>query len=209
MTIVWRCETSVESYAAAGKDVEVPRPLCPTCCAWMVFWSGYWRQVRVVETWQIWVRRARCPGCRVSDALLPSFCLVRRRDTAEVIAEAVVAVAGGAGMRPVAARAGVARSTARGWWQRHRERARAALGLVVILATGFGAVMVIPDAPPEAVALFALSAVASGHQGLAWGPSLSLSTGGSWLITTSRPSPWPRSGPCMVERKPGEPKGPP
>ena len=41
MAIVWACRSSVEAYASAGKKVVVPRPRCPACQAWMVFWSGY------------------------------------------------------------------------------------------------------------------------------------------------------------------------
>jgi hypothetical protein len=43
VAIVWACRSSVEAYASTGKEVEVPRPRCPACQAWMVFWSGYWR----------------------------------------------------------------------------------------------------------------------------------------------------------------------
>jgi len=58
MSIVWPCPLTVDEYAAAGRAVRVPRPDCPACPGPVVFWSGYWRQVR-------WLGRCRRGGCRV------------------------------------------------------------------------------------------------------------------------------------------------
>jgi Domain of unknown function (DUF6431) len=86
VAIVWPCPLGVEQYAAVGRGVEVPRPDCPGCGRAMGLWSGYARWVRVGgRAWRIWVRRARCPTCRVTHALLPSFALPRRVDVVEVI----------------------------------------------------------------------------------------------------------------------------
>ena len=46
MAIVWPCPLRVEAYVAAGREVEVPPPVCPSCAGPLVFWSGYWRHVR-------------------------------------------------------------------------------------------------------------------------------------------------------------------
>src|ERR1700736_859017 len=135
MTILWACDLSVEAYAAAGKKVAVPRPRCPACGRWMIFWSGYGRWVRAGPVLRIWVRRARCPACGGRHGLLPSFCLLGRLDAVEVIGPAVEAVAGGAGTRSVARGLGVtfAYTTVRGWWRRHRQR----VGVLVEVVAGW------------------------------------------------------------------------
>ena len=72
MAIVWPCSLSVDEYLAAGRNLKVPRPNCPTCELAMVFWSGYTRVLRVAGRDQrLWVRRARCRGCESTHDLLP------------------------------------------------------------------------------------------------------------------------------------------
>ena len=133
MAIVWSCALPVETYAAHGKLVVVPRPSCPSCESPMTFWSGFFRPVRHGATVRIFVRRARCGGCEVTHALLPSFVLARRLDAVEVIGPAIEAVVLGAGTRKSARQAGVVHETARSWWRRHRARARLAAALVLLL----------------------------------------------------------------------------
>jgi Domain of unknown function (DUF6431) len=111
----------------AGRGVRVRRPRCEVCGRLMVFWSGYTRPVRsgrVVV--RIWVKRARCPVCRASHALLPSFCLLGRLDAVEVIGPAVGAVAEGRGTRTVAQQIdpNFAYTTVRAWCRRYRQRVR-------------------------------------------------------------------------------------
>ena len=110
MAIVWPCSLPVDAYVAAGREVEVPRPACPSCGGPLVFWSGYWRHVRAPSTGRcpkIFVPRVRCGPCRVSHALLPAFVLAWRLDLAEAVGAVIGQVAGGAcGVRPAAARAG-------------------------------------------------------------------------------------------------------
>ena len=126
MAIVWPCPLPAGAYVAAGRQVEFPRPDCPSCAGPLVFWSGYRRFVRVAgRCRKIFVPRVRCGRCRVSHALLPAFVLVWRLDAAEVVGAVIGEVAGGAGgVRPAAARAGVPYTTARGWVRRFRIRAR-------------------------------------------------------------------------------------
>jgi Domain of unknown function (DUF6431) len=192
MAIVWGWASSVEAYAACGTTVEVPRAACPSCGAAMGFWSGYWRQLRVEDGigWRIWVRRGRCSSCRVSHALLPSFCLAGRSFGVEVIGPAVQEMAGGRGTGSVARAVGVAQSTIRGWWQRHRERSRVAHAVAVMVAVVVGlgvAELVSPVEVSVLASLEVLARAAGGKESLGRWPAVSLVTGGMWLIPVSSP----------------------
>lgn len=125
MAIVWPCALSVDEYLAAGRELEVPRPDCPSCAVPMVFWSGYDRALRVAgHDRRIWVRRARCPGCETTHALLPAFMVVGRLDVVETIGSVLEEVIEGpSGVRPAAERAAVPHTTARGWVRRLESRA--------------------------------------------------------------------------------------
>ncbi len=125
MAIVLPLPMTVHAYAAAGRDLEVPRPCCPSCSQAMSFWGYYSRPVRVDEEIRVLVRRARCASCAVSHALVPDFVLPGRLDGVEVIGAAIEEMAAGAGAQTVARRAGVPHTTVRGW--RRRFRARAAM----------------------------------------------------------------------------------
>lgn len=186
MAIVWAWPSTVEAYAAAGRTVDVPRPACPSCLAAMTFWSGYWRHVRVGVAWQVWVRRARCPSCLVSHALLPSFCLVGRRFGVEVIGPVVDAHVAGVGTRSASRTAGVEQWTVRSWCRRHLERARLAVAVAMALAVVFGAGVALPVAPVESVTLSALDAVVAGSatDDVGRWPTVSLLTRGMWLVPT-------------------------
>ena len=70
-------------------------------------------------------RRARCAGCGATHVLLPVFALLRRADLVEVIGVALAAKASGKGVRPIAAAAGRAAGTVRGWLRRFGSRAEA------------------------------------------------------------------------------------
>jgi len=125
LAIVWPCHMSVESYAAAGRGVEVALPDCPRCAAPMIWWSGYRRTVREGDRdFRIFVRRACCAPCGTTHALLPTFCLLQRLHDVETIGAVVAEVVDGpGGVRPAAARRGVIHETARGWVRRFRSRA--------------------------------------------------------------------------------------
>ena len=158
MAIVWPCPLPVDAYVAAGRKVEVPRPVCPLCAGPLVFWSGYWRHVRASgRCRKMFVPRLRCGLCRVSHALLPAFVLAWRLDVAETVGAVIGQVAGGVcGVRPAAARAGVPDTTARGWVRRFRARA-AELGVVfAALAVDLGGEAI---RPPAEAGRFALAAV--------------------------------------------------
>jgi Domain of unknown function (DUF6431) len=158
VAIVWPCPLAVDAYAAAGREVEFPRPGCPSCAGPLVFWSGYRRHVRAAgRCRRIFVPRLRCAPCRVSHALLPAFVLAWRLDVVETVGAVLTEVAGGAcGVRPAAARAGVPHTTARGWVRRFSDRARE-------LGVGFAALAVElgggPACPPAVPGRFALAAI--------------------------------------------------
>jgi hypothetical protein len=172
MAIVWSCDLSVGVYAAQGKKVEVPRPSCPSCEALMIFWSGYLRPVRCGHEpdVSIFIRRALCKSCRSSHALLPSFLLVKRLYSVEVIGPVIEAVVAGAGTRSSARRAGVTHTTARGWCRRHRARAALAAGLFALL----GARSALPTTAT------ALSTLAPCGESLRW-RTAALVSRGAWL----------------------------
>lgn len=157
MAIVWPCPLSVDAYAAAGREVVVPRAACPVCRALMWFRSGYWRKAdrgRLV----IFVRRGQCRPCGRSHALLPAFCLVGRLDSVEVIGAVLARVAAGSGVRPVAAEAGVPHTTARDWCRRHRARAPALAVALAGLAASLGGPPLRLSAEPERAAVEAAGA---------------------------------------------------
>jgi len=161
LAIVWPCRLSVADYAAAGKRIDVPAQACPSCGARLKAWSGYRRWLRDDGEHRIWVRRARCPTCRVTHALLPDFVCARRLDTVEVIGAALELGIAGAGMRTVAERLGLAHSTARDWRRRHRARAPALLAHLAAVAVAAGAELRELPSRAEAAALAALGVIAA------------------------------------------------
>lgn len=126
VSIVEPCSLSVEAYAEAGREVEVPRPDCPSCSGRMVLWGGYWRKAREADRdYRIFVPRVRCGPCGgVSHAVLPAFVLVGRLDVVESIGAVIEeAAAGPGGVDRAAERLKVPYTTARGWWRRFRSLA--------------------------------------------------------------------------------------
>jgi Domain of unknown function (DUF6431) len=198
VTIVWACRLDMEGYGAAGREVWVPRPSCPSCGRPMVFWSGYWRYVRG-SPGRIWVRRAKCMECAVSHALLPSFVLVGRLDEVAVIGRGVVAGVSGRGMRWVATELRVPHETARGWWRRYRARAPTLTAGYAAFAIGLGAPVPELRGSPEEAALEVLGAAwwrarqRFGEAVSAVFEFASVVSGGELLGTTTSP-PWARLG---------------
>jgi hypothetical protein len=192
VSIFWLCRLDVESYVAAGRDVEVPRPRCPTCRRRMIFWHGYPRYVRKRGSPRIWVRRAKCQECSVSHGLLPAFLLQRRLDPVNVIGGALVRMVGGVGARPAAEAAGVPHSTARSWRRRYRARAPALVAALTGLLVDLGGEVVRLPADVEqatlevVVSAWRQAARRGGELGTAglWAFA-SRVTGGGWLATTT------------------------
>ncbi len=167
MAIVWACPVSVDAYAAAGRDVEVPPAMCPTCMSVMSSWSGYLRFVREAgRCFQVFVPRGICRACRRAHALLPGFCVLNRLDVVETIGAAVEAVAEGrSGVRPAASAAGVPYTTARGWVRAFARNAGR-------LATGFAALAL--DLGGEVTAAVHTARGAMGAIDAAWQAASSL-----------------------------------
>lgn len=115
-----------------GTDpLEVERSLlagelvCPACEGVLRPWGhARWRSSRREEGGvRHRPRRANCAACTKTQVLLPATWLSRRADAASVIGSALLAMAGGAGHRPIAATLGRPVSTVRGWLRRFRVRA--------------------------------------------------------------------------------------
>lgn len=193
MAIVWPCPLDVKTYAAAGRDVAVPRPDCPSCQRPMTFWSGYDRAALGDDECRIWIRRAKCEPCAAGHALIPSFLLIRRLRVVDTIGMALALMVRGSPARAVARRIGVALSTVRDWWRRFGARARwlQVVGLAVVVTLGRAVPRLSAD--PAAAALEAVAAgwdalrlrLGAATPGL-W-PTLSLITGGTALATTTSP----------------------
>src|SRR6266852_2768859 len=160
MAMVWPCALPAGAYAAAGRQVEFPRPDCPSCAGRMVFWSGYRRYVREAgRCLRIFVPRLRCGPCKVTHALLPAFVLAGRLDTALVVGAVIEEVAGGwCGVRPAAERAGVPHTTARGWLRRFRSRAAGTEVAFAALAVELGGEAIRPAPGAAGLALAAIRA---------------------------------------------------
>jgi hypothetical protein len=112
------CPERAEEILLAG---DMP---CPRCRGVLrPFGNGRTRTVRGVgaDTVTVTPRRARCADCQVTQILLPTELLVRRADSTAAIGNALVAKAGGAGFRSIAARFGRPESTVRRWLRAVRE----------------------------------------------------------------------------------------
>lgn len=160
VAIVWPTEFDVDTYAAAGRRVVVPRPDCPVCRRPMRFWGWYERDVRVTAEviHRLAVRRARCEDCERTHAVLPWFVTWGRLDAVEVIGPAIETMCGGEGVRTVADGVGLAHTTVRDWRRRFARRAE-------LLAVGFsrfcvavGGVAPRLSGRPEGVAVAAAAA---------------------------------------------------
>jgi len=160
LAIVWPCQMSVETYAAACREVVVTRPDCPSCDRPMVRWSGYFRTVRFeTSDLRVFITRWRCRSCAVTHALLPAFCLSRRLHSSDVIGEVISEVADGSGgVRPAARRRDVVFETARGWVRRFRARAGEIAAGFAALCVELGGEVVTPVTDVSRYALAAIRA---------------------------------------------------
>ena len=120
MQMVEADQDVVEADLAAG------RLICGVCGGRLAPWGhARWRKLRDRGRFvRLRPRRARCASCLVTHVLLPVVALLRRRDLAEVIGEALRSRhLDGISRRAVAERAGVHPDTARGWLRRCAARA--------------------------------------------------------------------------------------
>lgn len=142
-------------------------------------------------------RRAICHGCRTTHVLLPVVGLLRRRDLAEVIGRALVALADGMGHRTIAGSLGIPPTTVRGWLRRFAERADRLREHFTRLAFWLDPSLG-PISPRASPAADAVEAIALAARGAArrFGPApvwwfASGATAGRLLANTSSPFPAP------------------
>lgn len=114
-------------------DLVGGRLACPSCGGVLGPWAH--AAQRIVRGFggdrTVLPRRARCRACKATHVLLPDGCLLRRRDSVEVIGSALVEHAAGVGHRPIALRLGVPASTVRGWLRRFNTTAVEVAGFFV------------------------------------------------------------------------------
>ena len=116
-----------DDRAGLEADLTAGRLVCPRCGLGVLGGWGCARR-RALRTGDglRWLRprRGRCREgeCGSTHVLLPDVCLLRRRDTVEVIGAAVLA-SSGAGYRRVAEQLGRPAETVRDWLARFRSRA--------------------------------------------------------------------------------------
>ncbi len=197
MAIVWPCPLSVDAYAAAGRDVEFPRPDCPECGSVMTFWSGYRRHVRTAgRCQQIFVPRTRCQRCGATHVLLPSFLLAGRLDVAETVGSVLSEVVDDpGGVRPAAERCEVPHTTARGWLRRFSARATNIAVSFAALAVELGGDVVTPGDDARSFALGAVRAAFRAASALPGWRSIGLwrfvsAVSGGRLLATNTDSPY-------------------
>jgi hypothetical protein len=186
--IVWQCPLDVDRYAARGREVDAPRPVCPICGGATQRWHGYRRHVRDDRDRLIWVPRVRCTRCGATRALLPSFVLPRRWDAVAHVGRAVELAAEGIGHRPIAALLGRPETTVRGWLRPIRSVAATLATTLLARAVALGwSGFELPVAPlPRLVAAVgALAGRWPGHRSAEPWAIVCLVTGGSLLATNT------------------------
>ncbi len=196
MAITWHTSMTAREYAAAGDDLEVPRPDCPDCVVAMVFWGSYFRPVRIgsIEL-RLRVRRAICKSCRSSHALLPDLVTLGRLDAVEVIGEATEQMANGATAGEIARRSSLPYTTIRDWRRRFASRSRLVTARLLAATVALGDL--VPRVPDDALegVVCAVGAAAAAFRrrfGVAagdWRLLANLVVGGH-LVSTNTDPPW-------------------
>ena len=193
--MVWRTRLGVDAYAAAGRDLVVPRLACPSCATVMTFWGWYRRDVRAGDVVRLWVRRLWCGPCGATQAVLPEFVVHGRLDSVEVIGDTIAVMVAGVGMRPAALRAGVPHTTARDWRRRFADRAELLVAGFVAATVAVSGVSPKVTGRAETAALAAVDALwqAAGRRwpggvGSRW--RLVNAVVGSHLLSANTDPPW-------------------
>jgi hypothetical protein len=108
-------------------DLAAGRFCCPRCEGPLARWGfAREREVRMLDgVRSVRPRRGYCRACEATHVLLPAWSVARRRDGAEVIGEALLAKAQGAGHRTIAVRLGRPPATVRGWLRAFARRSEA------------------------------------------------------------------------------------
>lgn len=185
---------------AVEADLLAGRLVCGSCGGELRPWGhARWRRLRDrTRLVRLRPRRARCASCQLTHVLLPVFALLRWRDLAEVIGEALRSRhLEGLSRREMAERAGVVADTARGWLRRFDERAEAIRADFAALAHRYDPQLppIEPRGSPCADALEAIGVAAAAAVRLL-GPAplwdfVAGASGGRLLSNTSCPLPGP------------------
>jgi hypothetical protein len=103
--------------ASVEADLIAGRLACPYCESVLRRWGHARKRILHRLRAEEWLRPRRgiCAGCGATHVLLPEDTLLRRRDDVGVIGAALVAKAGGAGHRRIAADLGREPSKVRRW----------------------------------------------------------------------------------------------
>lgn len=118
--------TVADDTVRTEHDLAAGELACPDCRGELRPWGHArprWLRTRHSSR-ELRPRRACCRQCGRTHVLLPGVALLRRADTIEVIADALLAHAAGQGHRPIADRLGRPAATVRGWLRRFTARAQ-------------------------------------------------------------------------------------
>lgn len=189
MLIVRNDPVGVEADLVAG------RFCCPGCGVVLGPWGfALWRVLRDGQGFR--PRRGRCRGCGATHVLLPDVCLLRRRDSVEVIGAVLSEHSEEARVR-LAERLGVPWETVRDWWRRFGRWAEAVRAhftrWLLVLMPGTAAPVVVGSRRGDALEAIGSAARAAS---LRLGPRpawswVSALTAGRLLSNTSVPWPTP------------------
>ena len=146
-------------------DLAAGRLRCPACDGPLRRWGfSRERKVRTLNGIRpITPRRAYCQRCETTHVLLPAWAVPRRRDSAEVIGQALLEHARGLGHRRIAARLGRPHGTVRGWlrtFARRAEQVTASAGRWTHAIDAGGLDQAPPAGSPVADAVDALGSMA-------------------------------------------------
>ena len=179
---------------AVEADLVRRRFSCPACGVGVLARWGFARDRVLRDGQRFRPRRAMCATCRSTHVLLADVCLLRRRDSAEVIGAAISAA--GEDYVRVADRLGIPPETVRGWRRRFRRWAVAIWAhftrWLVVLSPGRPARQLAGSAAADALEAIGLAARAASlrlesiRPAWSWASAL---TAGALLSNTS--SPWP------------------
>lgn len=123
MLIPFVVSMPVERLLACRGRVTVARPSsCPACSDPRVTFAGWW--TRLTRQGPVDIHRVVCAGCGATHSLWPDVLVAGCGDLADTVGAVLEDAAGGAGAGRVAARAGLATSTVRGWLRRFNRVAR-------------------------------------------------------------------------------------
>ncbi len=162
MLIPFVVSMPVERFLACRGRVAVARPSsCPACANPRVTFAGWW--TRLTRSGPVDIHRVACGGCGETHSLWPDVLVAGCGDLADTVGAVLEDAATGAGHRPVAARAGLAASTVRGWLRRFdRVARRTALRFIALTAAACAGLDVrLPRRPAAAAVMAVITAAAA------------------------------------------------